>query len=258
MKAAGYVLSLLAAGVCASLSGCLASQSRLTASETQNRVLAAQNQALIAESANLKQHARETEDRLLQAEQELARMQEQTDRKGGRFSGSGRGRQLPTAVGNQLLALSQRYPNLHFDPETGVSKFDVDVLFNSGQAELTPPARAMLLELGQILQLSEAKDLKVMVVGHTDNQRITGRATRDKFANNFHLSTGRALAVADLLRSQGLTDQRIGVAGFGSHEPVVSNENPTERQKNRRVEIYVMAPDVPVVGWADTGSGTYY
>ncbi len=116
----------------------------------------------------------------------------------------------------------------------------------------------MLTELAQVLQLAEAKDLKIMVVGHTDNMRIVGEAAREKYANNFHLSTARALAVADVLRSQGLPDQRIGVAGFGAHEPVVDNNSATQRQKNRRVEIFVMPRDVPVVGWSDSTQSGYY
>ena len=132
-----------------------------------------------------------------------------------------------------------------------MSKCDIDVLFDSGQAELRPAARQMLVELAQVLQRSEAKDLKVMVVGHTDNQRIVGVSMRDKYPNNFHLSTARALAVADVLRSQGLSDQRIGIAGFGSHQPVADNQSSVDRQKNRRVEIFVMPRDVPVVGWGE-------
>ena len=47
-------------------------------------------------------------------------------------------------------------------------------------------------------------------------------------------------------------DGRLGVAGFGAHEPVASNVSTNDRQKNRRVEIFVMAPETPVVGWTDT------
>ena len=80
---------------------------------------------------------------------------------------------------------------------------------------------------------------------------------RERFASNFHLSTARALAVADQLRRQGLSERRIGVAGFGPHQPVAPTPQPGHRQKNRRVEIFVMAPDVPVVGWTDSGSSVY-
>jgi chemotaxis protein MotB len=272
MKAASSGLVLLAALAAPSLSGCFVAKSELTASETQNRVLVDQNHAQLVEIENLKTHSKQVEDQLIHAEQDLITSQQKSDLRQNRlgppqgdadplhrdFQSMAYGRRLPDAVRQQLIGLSQRCPSLHFDPETGISKLDTDVLFDSGQAELKPAAQQMLLELAQILQLTEAKDLKVMVVGHTDNQRITGGAAREKFGNNFHLSTARALAVADLLRSQGLTDHRIGVAGFGPHQPVVANDSPSDRQKNRRVEIFVMAPDVPVVGWSESSPSPYY
>lgn len=272
MKAGQSMLFLLVSCTATSLCGCYVPKAQLTTAETQNRVLVQQNRAQLAEIENLKAHTHNTENQLLHTEQELAVLQEQTDLNRKRlanyqqatdqlheqFKGLSSGRQLPAPVSKRLIDLSLRYPNLHFDPATGISKLDADVLFDSGQSELKPAARSMLTELGQILQSPDAKDLKIMVVGHTDNQRIAGKAIRDKFPSNFHLSTGRALAVADLLRGQGLSEQRIGVAGFGPHQPVVSNESPSDRPKNRRVEIFVMPPDVPVVGWTESIPGAYY
>jgi len=262
MKAAGWGL-LVAAGMFVPVAGCYVPQSQVVNYETTNRVLAAQNSAQLVEIENLRAHSRRTEDQLIRAEQELA-ARDQADPNRPQLAGDPahpilpNGRHLPAAVSQQLLGWARQYPNLNFDPETGVSKCDMDVLFDSGQAELRPAARTMLTELAQVLQLAEAKDLKIMVVGHTDNQRIADPAARDKYANNFHLSTARALAVADLLRSQGLSDQRIGVAGFGAHEPVAANDSAVQRQKNRRVEIFVMPRDVPVVGWSDSTPGSYY
>ncbi len=210
MKAAGWGLLVMAAGVLAPLAGCYVPKSQLVNYETTNRVLAEQNRAQLVEIENLKAHSHQTEDQLIRAEQELA-AHDQADPNSPRLAGDPsrpslpNGRRLPAAVSQQLLGWARQYPNLSFDAETGVSKCDMDVLFDSGQAELKPAARTMLTELAQVLQLAEAKDLKIMVVGHTDNQRIVGQAAREKYANNFHLSTARALAVADVLRSQGLS-----------------------------------------------------
>lgn len=264
--------AILLVAASALLSGCFVPKADLTTSETQNRVLVEQNRAQLVEIENLKAHSHHVEDRLSRTEQEMALLQQRSQQNQQRLAGyqkdaeglheqfrtMANGRHLPSGVRQQLVALSQRCPNLQFDPDTGISKLDTDVLFDSGQADLKPAARNMLLEVAQILQLDEARDLKIMVVGHTDNQRITGRETREKFSNNFHLSTARALAVADLLRSQGLSDRRLGVAGFGTHEPVVANESAADRYKNRRVEIFVIAPDVPVVGWTDSVPGAYH
>jgi chemotaxis protein MotB len=96
-----------------------------------------------------------------------------------------------------------------------------------------------------------------MVVGHTDSEPIRGRETRDRFPTNWHLSASRALAVAQQLQDAGIDGQRMGFAGFGKHQPVVSNDDPQLRQQNRRVEIFVMSPDVPVVGMTETLTDLY-
>ena len=261
MKAAGWGFSVILAGLFATSAGCYVPKSQVVNCETTNRVLAEQNRAT---RRNRESQGPLPSDR---GSTDPRRAGTYCPRGRSQFRRAGRlpGGRLPAAVSQRLQGWAQQYPNLTFDAETGVSKCDLDVLFDSGQAELKPAARNMLVELAQVLQLAEAKDLKIMVVGHTDSQPIVGAEARDKYANNFHLSTARALAVADLLRSQGLRDQRIGVAGFGTPSrddmpalPVVANDSATQRQRNRRVEIFVMPRDVPVVGWSESTSGSYY
>ncbi len=71
------------------------------------------------------------------------------------------------------------------------------------------------------------------------------------------MSAGRALAVADRLRKAGLPEDRMGVAGFGQYQPVSPNDTAESRQKNRRVEIYVLGPETPVVGWKENHDTVY-
>ena len=59
-------------------------------------------------------------------------------------------------------------------PQTGISKLDTDVLFDSGDATLKPQAEKLLVEFAEIFQSPEARDLKIMVVGHTDVARHQG------------------------------------------------------------------------------------
>ena len=264
MKPARWGLRVAVAGALTLMAGCYVPKSDLVNEQTTNRVLVEQNRAYLAQIDNLKVHSHDVENQLLRAEHELTD-HDQADPSHAALAGSDgsrpglpNGRRLPAAVNQQLALWAQQYPNLSFDAETGVSKCDIDVLFDSGQVVLRPGARQMLVELAQVLERSEAKDLKVMVVGHTDNQRIVGVSMRDKYPNNFHLSTARALAVADVLRGQGLNDQRIGIAGFGSHEPLADNQSAVDRQKNRRVEIFVMPRDLPVVGWGESRPDALY
>jgi chemotaxis protein MotB len=159
---------------------------------------------------------------------------------------------VPPQVSSQLAEISRRLPSLRFDPQTGISKLDTDVLFDIGASELKPGAEDVLRKLVAVLNMPEAHDLRIMVAGHTDDRQVAKKPARDKYRNNFHLSSERALAVSERLIALGMDDSRIGVAGFGPHQPIAPNVSPRDRQKNRRTEIFVMAPDVPVIGWTET------
>jgi flagellar motor protein MotB len=273
MKATRLRWASLLPGTLIVFSGCtLLPNTQLTTYRLQNQALAEQCRAQLAEIENLRVHSRDTEDRLIHTEEELAQLEQEVglDRKQlagyqreraelhEQFKGLANGRaRVPPGVSSQLAELSRQYPALQFDPVTGISKLDTDILFDSGEAQLKPGAEKMLGELVRVLNSPQAADLKIMICGHTDNRRIAGRSVRDQFPNNFHLSTARALAVADQMRRQGFPEQRMGVAGFGPHQPIAPNAMPADRRKNRRVEIFVMSRDVPVVGWTESIPSVY-
>ena len=272
MKAARLLPICLSLGALIAVPGCLAPKSQLTECQTQNRAMAEQCRAQLAEIENLKTHSKNLGEQLMRTEKELALMQEEVglDRQQlanyqeerselhQQFQGLVGGRaRLSPEMSRQLADLSSRYPVLQFDPATGISKLDTDILFDSGDAELKPGAEQMLAELARVLKSSEACDLKIMVVGHTDDQQMAKRPARERFPDNFHLSTARALAVARLMQQQGIAQNRLGVAGFGSHQPIAPNITARDRQKNRRVEIFVMNRDVPVVGWTESIPSVY-
>jgi chemotaxis protein MotB len=250
----------------------LVPKTQLDACEAQDRVLREQNRAQLAEIENLKVHSRKTEEQLANAEQRLATTEEQLSLNQKQLSGFQRERgelhdqvrnlanahmPLSPETNRRLTELAKRFPSLHFDPQSGVCKLDTDILFDTGRSDIKPGANQVLGELVTMLKSPEGRDLRVFVVGHTDDRPVAKKPARDQFASNFDLSTSRAQAVADQLRKQGLEDHRLGIAGFGSHEPVAPNLTVRDRQKNRRVEIFVMAPEVPVVGWSDSIPGVY-
>ena len=273
MKGARLIAACLALGALAVSSGCLSLPgSPLADCQSQNRMLAQQRRALEAEIASLTVHKANIEDKLFRTEDDLRLLEEEVGLDRGElaeyrqersrlqegFRGLANVRsRVPPEVAQQLVALCDRFPDLHYDPVTGISKLDTDVLFDSGRTELKPGAEQFLAELAAELNSPEAADLKIVVVGHTDDERVAGRTVRNEFPNNFHLSTSRALAVADSLCRRGLAEQRIGVSGFAAHEPIAPNASPDDRRKNRRVEVFVMGPDVPVVGWTDSIPSLY-
>ncbi len=153
----------------------------------------------------------------------------------------------------RMKRLKEKYPEFEFDPSTGVSKFSTDLLFNSGSDDVRPEAMKVLQEFASIMNQSDARHLKVLVSGHTDDRPVSKKGTQDKHGDNMGLSAHRGVTVVRALRKSGIDEKRMGVSGYGMHQPVEPNKTEASRSKNRRVEIYVLAPDASVAGW-DPGS----
>ena len=156
-----------------SLSGCvLASRADLDNAISHNRVLDEQNRAQLAEIQNLKTHSRNTEDQLMLSEQKLANLEEQLGLDKQRLANYQTEREklheqvqglanakLPVTpeVNRRLAALSRRCPLLQFDPQTGISKLDTDILFDSGRCELKAGAAKVLAQLVELLKSPDAQ-----------------------------------------------------------------------------------------------------
>lgn len=252
--------------------GCMVPRARYYEALSQARSLREQHRAQAAEIENLRAHSRNVENQLMRTEQELALLEDQLgldreqlanyQREHGELQEQLKGlvwgiARLSPEVAAQLSDLSRRFPDLQFDPLSGVSKLDTDVLFDSGSAEVKPGAEELLKRLARALCAPEAENFKVLIVGHTDDRQIQGKPVRELYPSNFHLSSARALAVAEVLRKAGLPDERLGIVALADHQPVAPNTSPADRQKNRRAEIFVMAPEVPVVGWAPSDTQRY-
>ncbi|QDT63339.1 OmpA/MotB family protein [Calycomorphotria hydatis] len=156
---------------------------------------------------------------------------------------------LGDEASRRFADLAKKYPNFEFDPTTGVSKFHSDILFNSGSASLNPQSAPLLRDFAAIMNSGDARNLNILVVGHTDDKPIIKKSTSDLHPSNWHLSTNRANAVALALTKSGLSESRMGVAGYSKYQPAASNESEQGRMLNRRVEIYVLAPNAIVAGW---------
>ena len=156
-----------------------------------------------------------------------------------------------------MAELSRRFPSLQFDPQTGVSKLDTDILFDSGEAELKPAAGELIDELVRVLNSPAAGDLKLMVAGHTDNQVIVAGETRERYRRQLPPQHGPRPGGGRADEAGRPARAAAGRRRFRPYQPIASNSTAPDRQKNRRVEIFVMPSDVPVVGWSDSTPSVY-
>jgi len=104
------------------------------------------------------------------------------------------------------------------------------VNFDTGKADIRPDSKAQLAEMARTLE--RHAELKVFIVGHTDNQ--------GDFDANMALSQKRADAVvAVLVKDYGIAGSRLRAAGDANTAPVASNASEEGRARNRRVEMVI-------------------
>jgi len=106
--------------------------------------------------------------------------------------------------------------------------------FESGKAEITQEMQEKIDKLSPILKKLNEKN-EIIVEGHTDNIPI---ATK-QFASNWELSTARATSVVRYMLSKDFDPRKISAIGYGEYRPIVANDTPENRRKNRRVVFFV-------------------
>ncbi len=116
--------------------------------------------------------------------------------------------------------------------------FQSEVLFAQGAANLGPEGEEKLGQLAVALnqiaaEIPEDIDWILQVEGHTDD--IPVRAGR--FADNWDLSTERALSVVRFLAESGLPANRLAAAGYGEFQPLDNAGSNEARRRNRRIEM---------------------
>jgi chemotaxis protein MotB len=116
-------------------------------------------------------------------------------------------------------------------------KLPSGVLFPSGSADLSEKGKKTLTTVTKLLM--DFKGRRFLVAGHTDNVPIK----TEKFANNWYLSTARAVSVVEFMIAQGFDGDQLAAAGYGHNDPVASNKSGKGRLRNRRIEI-ILVPDL--------------
>jgi chemotaxis protein MotB len=157
----------------------------------------------------------------------------------------GQGPALPAALTNELTRFADENPELvSFDADRGIVKFKSDVTFNSGDAQLTPGAAAVINKFATILGSPAAKGYELLVAGHADNQPVSAPTRQRGHLDNWYLSSHRAITVGQALIKQGIDGRRLGAVGYGDQRPVASNESREGKAANRRVEVIILPNQV--------------
>lgn len=116
-----------------------------------------------------------------------------------------------------------------------VIRIQAPVLYDVGRAVLKPTIMNALDKIGDLLRLLPNE---IVVQGHTDDRPIV-RAT--DYASNWELSFQRAVNVVRYLITEGnIHGRRLSAEGYGEHRPLVPNDTPENRARNRRVEIHIL------------------
>ncbi|MEM9373171.1 MAG: OmpA family protein [Planctomycetota bacterium] len=147
---------------------------------------------------------------------------------------------LDPSTDRALANMAAQYPELvEYDGDRGMLRFASDLTFGSGSDQLQAGGADALKTLATVLQSSEAANYDVVVVGHTDSERISSNTAR-RHPTNMHLSAHRAISVRKELGEQGVAWERIQAAGWGQYRPAVPNNARGGTAANRRVEIFLV------------------
>jgi len=109
--------------------------------------------------------------------------------------------------------------------------------FDSGAAKI--PDNSVALLRNALESLRDRRNVRLHLVGHADNQRLSAERAR-AFGDNAGLSRERAGEVAEYLkRALLLKSDAISYEWAGDAQPIASNDTAQGRALNRRVEVEV-------------------
>lgn len=141
---------------------------------------------------------------------------------------------LKTTISNALLGFKDKGLSVNVKNGKVYVSVEEKLLFQSGKYTVNEQGREALNQLAAVLN-NDAKQVDIMVEGHTDSKPYLGTGT---IKDNWDLSVLRATEVSRILTKDGKVDpSRITAAGRGDTQPLVSNETAEGRSKNRRTEI---------------------
>ncbi|OXS78091.1 flagellar motor protein MotB [Domibacillus enclensis] len=110
-----------------------------------------------------------------------------------------------------------------------------NVLFNSGESDIQPAQLQSAQDIAKLLIMDIPRS--IIISGHTDNVPISTA----QFDSNWELSAMRAVNfMKEILKNDQLDPRLFSAKGYGEYQPIASNDTPSGRAQNRRVEILIL------------------
>lgn len=201
-----------------------------------NRDLTQQQQQLLTIQQNLDKTRRENDSlstSLAEREKKVSELEQVLANKDRTVQ------ELKTRISNALLNFKENDLTVNVKNGKVYVSLAEQLLFGSGSIEVDKKGVGALQQLAKALK--DQKDITIMVEGHTDNVPISKKSAY--MQDNWDLSVMRATSITKILVSGGVSPKQIVPAGKGEFSPLVTNDTPQNKQKNRRTEI-IVTPDL--------------
>ncbi len=212
--------------------------------EAENRKLSSELDKTREELQEKEDRLRELEERLNEKEKNLEELDSELEKREKRVA------KLENMIASKDSAVNAlkekvREALLSFKEKEGLTveqkhgkiyvSLDAKLLFGTGSTQVDKEGKQALIDLAEGLE--DQEDLRIMVEGHTDSQKVTPNA---KYKDNWDLSVLRATSVVRLmLENSELDPERVIASGRSKHHPVSEDD----KAKNRRIEI-ILTPDL--------------
>ncbi len=110
------------------------------------------------------------------------------------------------------------------------------LLFKSGSYTITDKASKVLEKVATVV--NGQPEMDVMIEGHTDDTPISANSN---LKDNWDLSVRRSTAIVRELQAKyNVAPDRLIAAGRSSYLPLVANDTPANKAKNRRTKIIIL------------------
>ncbi|MES2544588.1 MAG: OmpA family protein [Bacteroidota bacterium] len=186
--------------------------------ESKEKALAAEKDRLNKLNADLKDRSdrvNELESMMAAKEASMNKLKETLSKSLKAFEGKG-------------LTIEQKNGKVYVSMEN-------KLLFESGSYTVGTEGKKAVELVSKVL--GDNPDIAVLIEGHTDNDKITGTISGG-IENNWDLSTKRATAIVNILSANAkIKKENLTAAGRGEYAPLMANDTPEGKAKNRRIEI---------------------